>query len=342
MIVNNNRRDAMMKQAKAIGGAGIDAVTLNEVAIPEAGAGEALVRLHAATLNFRDLIIVRGMMKGLTKEPDVVPFSCGAGEVVSVGAGVTRVKAGDRVTPIFTQGWFAGPQTSMNMLGGSVDGTARQYGVFDAESLCMIPDMLGDLEAATLPCAGLTAWSALTQHRSVAPGEWVLCHGTGGVSIAALQFAKAMGGKVVITSSSDAKLARAQSMGADVTINYRTNPDWEAAVRAAVGGNMIAVVVDVVGADQFEKNASLLKEGGLVAAIGMLGSDFSWGKEGTGFNVGRITVGNRSQHEAMVAFIEHHSIRPVVDAVYDLDRIKDAYRRLESGQFFGKVGISLQ
>jgi NADPH:quinone reductase-like Zn-dependent oxidoreductase len=332
----------MMKLAKAVGGAGIDAVQVIEAPIPVAGPGQALVRLHAATLNFRDMIIVRGMMKGLTQEPDVVPFSCGAGEVVSVGEGVTRVKQGDRVTPIFTQGWISGPQTSMEMLGGSVDGTARQYGVFSAESLCLVPDMLGDLEAATLPCAGLTAWSALTQHRTIAPGEWVLCHGTGGVSIAALQFAKAMGGRVVITSSCDAKLNRARSMGADVTINYRSNPDWEAAVRDAVGGNNIAIVVDVIGVDQFEQNAALLKADGLVAAIGMLGSDFSWGKEGQGVNVGRITVGNRDQHEAMTAFIEAHAIRPVVDAVYDLERIQDAYRLLESGKFFGKVAVSLR
>ena len=331
----------MMKQAKAVGGEGIDAVTISEAAIPAAGPGEALVRLHAATLNFRDLIIVRGMMKGLTKEPDVVPLSCGAGVVVSVGAGVTRVKTGDRVTPIFTQRWIDGPQTSMEMLGGSCDGTARQYGVFDAESLCLIPDQLGDLEAATLPCAGLTAWSALTQHRQLAAGEWVMLHGTGGVSIAALQFAKAMGGKVVITSSSDAKLARAKSMGADITINYRSNPDWEAAVRSAVGGNNIAIVVDVVGVDQFDRNAALLANGGLVAAIGMLGSDFSWGKEGQGVNVGRITVGSRTQHEAMTAFIKAHNIRPVVDIVYDLNRLQDAYRMLESGQFFGKVAVNL-
>lgn len=330
----------MMKVARGIGGKGIEGIMVQDEAMPQPGPGEALVRLTAATLNYRDLIIIKGLIPGLAKEPDVVPLSCGAGHVVAVGDGVTRVAAGDRVTPIFAQGWLTGPQTSATMLGGSVDGVARQYGCFPAESLSHIPDELGDLEAATLPCAGLTAWAALTQHRQLAPGEWVLCHGTGGVSLAALQWAKAMGGKVAITSSSDAKLNRARALGADCTINYRTTPDWAAAARAATGG--VDIVVDVVGADQYADNLGVLNDGGLVATIGMLGSQFSWGMEDSaGGRMGRITVGNREQHEAMTAFAAAHGIRPVVDAVYDLSRIQDAYRHLESGKFFGKVAISL-
>lgn len=331
----------MMKQAVLKSGKGIETIEIVELPIPEPAAGEALVRIKAATLNFRDIIMAKALIPGIAKEPDLVPLSCSAGEVVAVGEGVTRVAVGDRVTPIFSLGWIRGEQTSFDMLGGSVDGVARQYATFPAESLCHLPDELGDLEGATLTCAALTSWSALTVFRPTASGEWILAHGTGGVSIAALQLAKAMGIKVAITSSSDAKLARARSYGADVTVNYKKSPNWADAVRDAVGGNNIANVIDTVGKVQFKDNASLLVEGGQLSAIGMLGSDFSWTEENPSVNLAPIGVGNRDQHEAMTAFIAQHDIKPVVDVVYDLDRIQDAYRHLESGHFFGKVGVNL-
>ncbi|MBW8785975.1 MAG: NAD(P)-dependent alcohol dehydrogenase, partial [Novosphingobium sp.] len=329
-----------MKQAVLQTNKGIEAIAVAEAPVPQPGPGEALVRLHAATLNFRDLIVAKGLFPGLGKEPEVIPLSCGAGVVESVGPGVTRVKAGDRVTPLFALGWLSGTTSTMEMLGGPVDGVGRQYAVFPAESLVRNPDELGDLEAATLACAGLTAWSALTAIRVTQPGEWILAHGTGGVSIAALQFAKAMGAKVAITSSSDAKLKRARSLGADVTINYRTTPNWADSVRQAIGGNKVANVIDTVGATQFDDNASLLAEGGQISAIGMLGSQFSWTKPDITANMVPIGVGNRDQHEAMLAFIVEHRIKPVVDVVYDLERIQDAYRMLEQGQFFGKVAVN--
>jgi NADPH:quinone reductase-like Zn-dependent oxidoreductase len=283
-----------------------------------------------------------GLIPGIAKEPELVPLSCAAGEVVSVGAGVTRVKPGDRVTPIFTLGHINGPQTSYDMLGGSVDGVARQYAVWPTESLVINPDELGDLEAATLTCAALTSWSALTAFRPTQKGEWVLAHGTGGCSIAALQFAKSMGCQVAITSSSDAKLARARSLGADLTINYKTTPNWANAIRQALGGNKVANVVDTVGAVQFDDNASLLIDGGQLSAIGMLGSDFSWTVPNPTVTLAPISVGNRDGHEAMRDFIVAHRIKPVVDVVYDLERIQDAYRCAESNQFFGKVGVNLR
>lgn len=331
----------MMKQVKLLTGKGIEALELVDAPIPEPAPGEAVVRIKAATLNYRDLIIAKGLFPGLGKEPDVIPVSCSAGEVASVGDGVTRVKAGDRVVPIFSPNWISGPESDGQMLGGPIDGIATQYAVLPAEGLTHTPDELGDLEAATLPCAALTSWSALTAFRKTQAGEWVLAQGTGGVSIAALQLAKAMGAKVVITSSSDAKLARARSYGADVTINYRTSPDWVAEIREAIGGNNIANVIDTVGGTQFEQNASLMVEGGQNSAIGMLGSEFSWTKQQEGIANQPIGVGNRDQHEEMTAFIVEHGIRPVVDVVYDLSRIQDAYRHLESGKFFGKVAVSL-
>lgn len=330
-----------MKQARVQTGKGIDAIAIEEVAIPDPKPGEALVRLRAATLNFRDLIVAKGLIPYVGKEPSVIPMSCAAGEVVAVGSGVTRVKPGDRVTPIFALGWIEGPSPSKEMLGGSAHGVARQYAVFPADSLCRNPDELGDLEAATLTCAALTSWAALTQFRPTAPDDWVLAHGTGGVSIAALQFAKAMGARVIITSSSDAKLARARALGADVVVNYRTTPDWAAAIRDAIGGNAIANVIDTVGATQFDDNVALLGRGAQLSAIGMLGTEFSWGREAPGITVRPIAVGNRGQHEAMVDFIVAHRIRPVVDVVYDLERVQDAYRHLEGGAFFGKVGVNL-
>jgi len=329
------------KMAIVRAGAGLDAVEIREAPVPSPGAGEALVRLHAATLNFRDLLFAKGVLKGMTKEPHYVALSCAAGEVVAVGDAVDRVRPGDRVSPTFYQNVEDGAARTNHMLGGSVDGVARNYGVFPAESLCRIPDELGDLEAATLPCAGLTAWSALFETRPLKPGEWVLAQGTGGVSLAALQWAKAAGARVVVTSSSDAKLNRARALGADVAVNYRTQRDWAGAVRAALGGRGVDILIDVAGAGELQASASLVNDGGVVAAVGLLqGSGFSWGKE-IGRTIVPVRVGNRDQHEAMLAFAAQHGIRPVVDVVYDLDRLSTALHHLESGRFFGKIGVNL-
>jgi len=328
-----------MKVATLESNKGIDTIRIEDQPTPAPGPGEVLVRLRAATLNFRDLIMAKGLIPGIAKGPELVPLSCAAGTIEAVGDGVTMAKPGDRVMPTFTLGWVDGPQESYAMLGGTVDGVARQYAVFPQDSVVLLPDELGDLDAATLACAGLTAWSALTQFRPTKPGDWILTHGTGGVSLAALQFAKAMGAKVAITSSSDAKLNRASALGADVTVNYKTTPDWAAAVRAAVGGNVIANVIDTVGAVQFDDNIALLADDGQLSAIGMLGSDFSWTRESD--KLEPIAVGSRTQAEAMIAFMAEHRTRPVVDVVYDLDRLQDADRALESGSAFGKVGVNL-
>jgi NADPH:quinone reductase-like Zn-dependent oxidoreductase len=328
-----------MKLAVARVGAGIDAIEFREAPVPKPGPGEALVRLKAATLNFRDLLFIKGVLP-YAKQPEYVPLSCAAGEVEAVGEGVTAVKPGDRVTPLFYQNLKPGEASSAEMLGGSVDGVARTHGVFPAASLAPIPDELGDLEAATLPCAGLTAWTALFGPRPLKAGERVLVQGTGGVSMAALQWAKDAGAVVAATSSSDAKLNRARALGADVVVNYRTSPDWAAAVRQGLGGQGVDIVVDVAGAQQVGPAAGLLNDGGIIAAIGMLDGDFSWNSD-VGKPIVPISVGSREQHEAMAAFAAKHAIRPVVDVVYDLDRLPEAMRHHESGRFFGKVGVNL-
>jgi NADPH:quinone reductase-like Zn-dependent oxidoreductase len=328
------------KVALAQGGAGIDAIRVVEQPVPDPGPGEALVRLTAATLNYRDLLFISGRLASMTKTPHYVPLSCATGEVVSVGSGVEGLKAGDRVNPTFHQGQ-ARDQPMPLMLGGNADGVARQWAVFPAGYLCRVPDELGDLEAATLACAGLTAWSALFDKRPLQPGETVLLQGTGGVSLAALQWAKAAGATVVITSSSDAKLNRAKALGADYGVNYRDSADWAGAARRALGGEGVDIVVDVAGASQLQASASLLNEGGLIAAIGMLDGDFSWNAK-VDKPLAAISVGSPEQHGTMLAFAARHHIRPVVDMVYDLERIGDAMHRLESGRFFGKIGIGLQ
>lgn len=329
----------MMRSVSAKAGAGIEGLSFHEVTVPAPGPGEVLVELRTATINFRDLLILRGMLPG-AKEPEYVPLSDAAGVAVSVGSDVERAKLGDRVNPLFAQGWLTGPIPTGAMLGGPVDGVARQFAVFDAQGLCVIPDQLGDLEAATLPCAGLTAWSALFGPRPVQPGDWILLQGTGGVSLAALQWAKAAGANVVITSSSDAKLRRAQSLGADIAINYRTTADWAAAARDAVGANGVDIVVDVVGESQLDACARTLGENGVIAAVGQLMGAASWGKD-VGKPVFPIAIGNRDQHDAMLAFCVRHAIRPVVDAVYELPRLSDALRLMESGSAFGKIAINL-
>lgn len=329
-----------MKVASLLSSQGIDTIRIVEQDVPSPGPGEALVRLTAATLNFRDLIMAKGLIPGIAKAPDLIPLSCASGVVEAVGAGVERVKPGERVMPTFTLGWINGPQESFDMLGGSVDGVARQYAVFPDHSLVHLPDEMGDFDGATLACAGLTAWSALTRFRPTQPGDWVLAHGTGGVSIAALQFARAMGAHVAITSSSDAKLNRARALGADIAVNYRTRPDWAEVLRQDLGGNRVANVIDTVGVVQADDNLSLLTEDGQLSAIGMLGSDFTWTR--TDSRIVPIAVGDRDGHEAMTRFIVSHGIRPVIDTVFDLDRLADAYRALESNAFFGKVGVNLR
>jgi NADPH:quinone reductase-like Zn-dependent oxidoreductase len=325
----------------ATGGGGIESLRFEDCPTPVPGPGEALIRLRTASLNYRDLIGLRGALPGMTREPEYMPLSCGCGEVISTGSGVTRVSAGQRVVPIFAQGWIDGDTATMGRdhLGGSVDGVARSHAVFDAENLVLIPDSISDLEAATLPCAGITAWSAVTLARAVRPGDIVLIQGTGGVSVAALQFAKAAGAEVIVISSSDAKLARARALGADHLVNYRATPDWGAQARRLTRRG-VDLVVDVVGTGAIGTSAAALAPGGTIAAIGMLDGSFSWGAE-LGVQITPVTVGSRTAMEAMLRGITANCLRPVVDRVWPLDRLADALHVLESGAFFGKIGISI-
>lgn len=326
-------------------GKGIDSLEQRELPLPQPGAGEALVRLRAATLNFRDLLFLKGILRGHTTESGYIPLSCGAGEVVAVGAGVTRVKPGQRVIPMFAPGWIDGERDQSNIghLGARSDGVARTHGLFLAEGLTVTPDELSDFEAATLPCAALTAWNSLFAHRVTRPGDVVVLQGTGGVSIAALQMAKAAGAEVIITSSSDAKLNRARSLGADHTINYRTTPEWSAEVRRITNGRGANLLIDVVGADQLAQSEAALGNDAIIAAVGMLsiGGGFSWGKDAR-VPIIPIAVGNRNDFEAMLRGLQVNRIRPVIDRLFPLEQLSDALHTMERGDFFGKVGLIIE
>jgi NADPH:quinone reductase-like Zn-dependent oxidoreductase len=331
-----------MRQYIATAGAGIAGLRLESAPTPEPGPNEALVKLHAATLNFRDLLGLRRALPGMTREPEYLPLSCGAGTVVAIGAGVKRVAVGQRVAPLFDQLWFSGglENTSWQHLGGQRDGVARELAVFSEDGLSVVPDEISDFEAATLPCAGLTAWSALFGEQPIVPGDVVVLQGTGGVSIAALQFAKMAGAEVVITSSSDAKLARARSYGADYVVNYRRTPAWGVETRKAVGGQGATRVIDVVGSGALAQTVAALAPHGSIAAIGMLDGTFNFDHRG-GHRVLKIGVGNREQFEAMVRAMARNRVHPPVDRIFPFDRLPEALELMESGDFFGKIGIAI-
>lgn len=326
-----------------VSGMDFDSLRLVERPMPEPRPGEVLVRITAATLNYRDLLLVQG---GGTsgRAQTYVPLSCGCGVVTAVGKGVTRFKPGDRVAPTFFPDWISGPRTDPDVarsLGGPIDGVAREYACFPQDGVVPVPDAIGDLEAATLPCAALTAWSALFVACATKPGDFVLLQGTGGVSIAGLQLAKAAGATVIITSSSDAKLRRARALGADHTINYRDTPDWGVRARAMTGNRGVDVVLEVGGAETLAQSEAALVPSGAIAAIGLLGGNRIKAVKDPSAKLHYIRVGNRDQFGDMNRAIAANGIRPVVDKVFPLEELRAAMLALQSGSVFGKVAIQL-
>ena len=326
---------------------GIDAIRQTELPDPQPRRGEVLVRTRAASLNFRDLIITRGGYPRNDRCP-VVPLSDGAGEVIGVGDGVTRFRVGDRVANCFFEDWEAGEVTDAQMRtgrGGGIDGVLAEQMIVSERALVPIPDHLSFQEAATLPCAAVTAWQALVTLGRVRAGDTVLTLGTGGVSIFALQFAKLHGARVIITSSSDEKLARARQLGADGTINYRTTPDWERSVRELTAGRGVDNVIELGGPGTLEKSLASAKVSGRVSLIGVLsGVDGAVNPLPALFNrvtIQGIYVGSREMFEAMNRAVTASELRPVIDRTFEFDRALDAYRHLKSGDHFGKVVISI-
>jgi len=309
------------------------------------GAHGVLVKVHATSLNRRDVFMLQGQYP-VGPVHEVVPLSDGAGEVVAVGAGVTRFHVGDRVAGIFFQGWISGrlqPAMLQTALGGTVDGMLSQYVTLNEQGLVTIPRNLSYEEAATLPCAGVTAWNALFTTGHLRRGDYVLLEGTGGVSLLGLVLTKAAGARPIITSSSDAKLARARALGAVGGVNYRTTPDWEQPVRELTGGTGVQQVLEVGGKDTLPHALASLGTGGHLALIGGLSG---FGGElpvmsllGGSLTASGIYVGSRADFEALNAFIERHHVKPVVDRVFDYDAAPAAFELMEHGEFFGKIVI---
>jgi NADPH:quinone reductase-like Zn-dependent oxidoreductase len=320
---------------------GIEKLRPQQRPSPKPGPGEVVLSMRAASLNFRDLLMVEGKAGG--KLP-LIPFSDGAGEVAAVGAGVSRVKPGDRVAPLFFQSWLdgdVGGKSRAASLGGSVPGVLQEEMLLSAEGVARIPEGFSFAEAATLPCAALTAWRALMVEGGLRAGQTVLVQGTGGVSIFALQFAKAMGAKVIVTSSSAAKLERARALGADHLIDYRRTPQWGKAALELTQGGGVDHVVEVGGKDTLAQSLEAAAVGGRILIIGVLsglpGPVDALAIFRKNLRVIGISVGSRAQFEAMVRAIEQHKLKPVIDRRFPVDQVQDALRLMKSGEHFGKI-----
>jgi NADPH:quinone reductase-like Zn-dependent oxidoreductase len=324
--------------------AGPDALRGEELPSPTPGPGQVVVRIRAVSLNYRDLLISKGLYNPKLRLP-MIPLSDGAGEVAVTGAGVTRFKPGDRVAACFMPAWVGGQvdeAKARSALGGEVDGVLAEEIVLPEEGLVHIPEHLSFEEAATLPCAAVTAWHALVVGGGVKPGDTILTQGTGGVSIFALQFARLAGARVIATSSHDEKLARLREMGASDVINYKTTPEWDRRVRELTGGVGVDQIVEVGGAGTLPRSLRAIRLGGYIALIGVL--------SGLGeinpmpilmrnIRVQGIFVGSRTMFEAVNQAIRVNQMHPVIDRVFAFEEAVAALKHLESGSHFGKVVI---
>ncbi len=312
---------------------------------PQPGPGQIAVRVKAVSLNYRDLLVLRGGYGGGSPE-GLIPCSDAAGEVVEVGEGVTRFRTGDRVTSCFFQDWIGGPasaEAARSALGGAAPGVLAAEVLLQEEGAVFTPAHLTDIEAATLPCAAVTAWNGLVTRGRVRAGQTVLLLGTGGVSIFGLQFATACGAAAIVTSSHDEKRARARALGAWETLNYRATPEWHKEVLRLTGGRGADQILEVGGVGTLPQSLRALAFNGHIALIGLLASrgdgvdPFPLAmKNGT---MSGIFVGSREDFEAMNALISGHGIRPVVDRVFAFGEAERAFRYLESAAHFGKVVI---
>jgi NADPH:quinone reductase-like Zn-dependent oxidoreductase len=324
---------------------GLDSLTLTERPNPSPGYGQLLLKMRAVSLNYRDLMVVKGLYNPKLPLP-LIPFSDGVGEVVAVGEGVTRVKTGDRVAGIFFQKWLDGGLTqekAQSALGGAIDGLLTEYAVLHEDGVVRVPEHLTDEEAATLPCAAVTAWNALITSGGVKAGDTVLVQGTGGVSIFALQFAQLLGARVIATSSSDEKLERVSQLGASDGINYKQTPDWGKAVRELTDSIGVDYVVEVGGAGTLTESLRAIRYGGQISLIGVLTGGS--GEISTAsilmknVRVQGIYVGSREMFEAMNRAIALHKLQPVVDRVFPFEQAREALAYMESGSHFGKICI---
>lgn len=326
---------------------GLDHLRLVERPTPTAGPGQLLIRIEAVALNYLDLMVVRGHYNPQLALPHT-PGADGAGTVQAVGEGVTDWQPGDRVTTHFMQNWLQGPATPHSAdanLGVKQHGVLAEYVVLPASGVVRTPAHLSSAEAATLPIAGLTAWAGLIEYGQLRLGQTVLTQGTGGVSIAALQIAKAAGARVIATAGNADKVAQLKELGADEVINYRTTPDWPAQAKALTGGQGVDLTINTVGGDSIQQSLQALRMGGMVGFVGVMG-----GLEAN-FNVPQTfgqfatlkgySVGSRQMFENYVRALEITALRPVIDRTFSLADTPEAFRYLEGAAHVGKIVISL-
>jgi NADPH:quinone reductase-like Zn-dependent oxidoreductase len=324
----------------------IDELKAVDRPMPKPGPGQVLVKVSAVSLNYRDLLVIKGLYSRHLPLP-LIPFSDGSGQVVETGDGVGRVKVGDRVAGIFMQKWLAGrldEEKAGSALGGSIDGMLAEYVVLHEDGLVHLPEHLSFEEGATLPCAAVTAWHAVIEE-GLKPGETVLTLGTGGVSLFAFQFARMAGARVIITSGSDEKLARVRDMGVTDCINYKMIPDWEKRVKELTGGTGVDAVVELGGAGTLHKSIKSVRMGGRISLIGVLaGADSEVNPLPAvmkSIRVQGILVGSREMFEAMNRAVAFHGLRPVIDRVFPFAEAREALRYMEAAAHFGKIVISL-
>ncbi len=327
---------------------GIEGLKQADYPVPEPGPGQVLIKMKAASLNYRDLLMVLGKYSRKLPLP-VVPISDSCGEIAAIGSGVTRVKTGDRVAPLFFPDWISGeptPERTQTALGAAHGGCLQEYLVLHERSVSKVPGHLSDEEVATLPCAALTAWRALVVEGKIKPGDKVLIQGTGGVSIFGLQFAKLAKAEVILTSSSDEKLAKAKALGADHLINYRDHQKWYKKVQEITEGHGVDHVIEVGGAGTFFQSLMSLKTGGHVSIIGVLSE--STGEIPITAMISKqahaigISVGNRDHFEDMCQAIAMDQLKPVISHVMPFDQAIEALRLMEKGGHFGKICLKYE
>jgi NADPH:quinone reductase-like Zn-dependent oxidoreductase len=336
-----------MKVIELQGKFGLDSLTIVERPQPQPGPRQVLVRVRATSLNFRDLLVATGAYDPKLKFP-FIPLSDGTGEIVAVGPGVTCIKVGERVANLFMPNWVEGdltPAKAQSALGAANDGMLAEFVVLPATGVVPIPDHLSFEQAATLPCAAVTAWNALMTPNNLQPGDTVLVQGTGGVSLFALQFARLAGARVILTSSSDEKIERARKLGASDGINYRTSPDWEVRVRELSKGRGVDHVIEVGGAGTLPRSFKAVRTGGLISLIGVLtggaGQVNPVPAVMKAITIRGVYVGSGAMFQAMNQAISLHRVEPVVDRVFPFEQFREALAYLQSGAHFGKIVLRI-